>query len=301
MDYQKALQVIEDYYDIHNPSEDDDFAYTEALKLIIDKTHDPMHMCNLAWFYCEKKRFDIELKYLEMAAECGYGPAFEELGYMYYYGQHGERDYKKAFEYYTKGAEPDNYGNEGSMWCKYKLADMYRFGCYVEKNEDKYKKMIEEAYEEVKDPHYLSDPYPEICLRLAGIRVEEGKKDEAVKLLKSGRRFMEDRLKFGPFWGHIEVLGRIVRFLYELTPIDLDGVMFYDLFYLTEKPGVFYLNYRGKPHKLEVTGEGKDKAISFEGKWYRNFEEFCQKCEINGCKVTEIYEAFRWVEVEKHE
>ncbi len=29
---------------------------------------------------------------MEMAAEYGYLPAMEELGYMWYYGQHGEKD-----------------------------------------------------------------------------------------------------------------------------------------------------------------------------------------------------------------
>ena len=48
-------------------------------------------MCELGWFYCSKKKFDLEIKYLEMAAEYGYLPAMEELGYMWYYGQHGEK------------------------------------------------------------------------------------------------------------------------------------------------------------------------------------------------------------------
>ena len=89
---QHALKIVNGYYDLENPTEDDDFRYTEALGFLIDTTKEPKYMYNLGWFYCSKKRFDLELKYLEMAAECGYTPAMEELGYMWYYGQHGEKD-----------------------------------------------------------------------------------------------------------------------------------------------------------------------------------------------------------------
>ena len=66
---------------------------------------------------------------------------------------------------------------------------MYRFGCSVEKDEDKYREMIEDAYEQVKDPRFLNDPFPEISLRLAGIRADQGRKDEAIELLKKAKRF----------------------------------------------------------------------------------------------------------------
>ena len=130
-----ALRIVNSYYDIENPTEDEDFRYTEALGFLIDTTKESKYMYNLGWFYCSKKRFDLELKYLEMAAECGYTPAMEELGYMWYYGQHGEKDYAKAFHYFSLGAESDN--EIGSLWCKYKLADMYHNGYHVEKDEKK--------------------------------------------------------------------------------------------------------------------------------------------------------------------
>ena len=50
------------------------------------------------------------------------------------------------------------------------------------------------------------------------IRAEQGKKDEAIELLKKEKRFMAERLSVEAFWGHIEVMGRIVRSLYELEP-----------------------------------------------------------------------------------
>ena len=36
-----ALIAINKYYDIDNPSQDDDFVFTEALKFLIEETQDP--------------------------------------------------------------------------------------------------------------------------------------------------------------------------------------------------------------------------------------------------------------------
>ena len=325
MDTSKALQAIQNYYDIENPTEDDEFIYVESLKIMINETKHPKYMAELGWFYCERKRFDLEIKYLEMAAECGYGPACEELGYMWYFGQHGEKDYEKAFKYFSQGSELDNYGNHGSLWAKYKLADMYRFGLAVDKDEAKYRRIIEEAYKEVKDARYLNQPFPEISLRLAGIRATQGKIDEAVELLKPAKHFLAERLSRDPFWGHIQVMGRIVRFLYSLTPLDEEAADFYDLFYLTENPGTYSMKYWDKAGekkiRLEVVAdeviadpakEGENRGpvaetstmpktgidIKYDGKWFRTFEDFCSKAMLGNNKFTTVYDIFYDIETE---
>ena len=288
-----ALKELQDYYDTDNPTEDDEFRFTEALGYLIDQTKDPKYMYELGWFYCSKKRFDLEIRYLEMASEYGYIPAMEELGYMWYYGQHGQKDYDKAFYYFSKGAVLDE--SNGGLWCKYKLADMYRYGCAVEKDEDKYREMIEEAYEQVRDPKLLNDPFPEIAYRLAGIRAAQERKDEAIKLLKAAKDFMAERLSVEAFWGHIEVMGRIVCFLYELIKIDWDDVDLYDLFYLTEKPGRYDLTFQGRKYEIEaVEDDDGTRALKFGGKWYRSFADLCQKAELNGEKLTSVYDEI-WV------
>lgn len=162
MQISEAIGRLNDYYNYDNPKESDRILYVESLEYLIAETKDPKYMTELAWYYCDMKRFDLEIKYLEMAAEYGYLPAYEELGYMYYYGQHGVQDYKKAFECFTKGAEGKD--GEGSKWCRFKLADMYRFGCYVEKDEQKYREIIEQLFTEIKSPCRLSNPFPEIAL-----------------------------------------------------------------------------------------------------------------------------------------
>ena len=291
MKVDEALQIIRDYYEISNPTEDDEFMLTEALGFLIEETKEPKYMCELAWYYCSKKHFELEIKYLKMAAEYGYLPAMEELGYMWYYGQHGEKNYKKAFYYFSKGAESGN--DIDCLWCKYKLADMYHNGYYVEADEQKYREIIEDAYEKVKNPTHLNTPYPEILYRLAGIRVEDGKQKEAITLLKSAKRFMAERLSLEAFWGHIEVMGRIVRYLYKLTPFNKEKLDFYDLFYLEETAGTIRFKRDGKTYEIEITAD--DHAIGFEGNWYRNFSEFCEKAIIDDEKITKCYdELYGW-------
>ncbi len=297
MNQADALRTLDEYYDKSTPSEDDEFKYTESLTYLINVTGNPRYMCELAWHYGSQKRFDLEIKYLDLAAESGYLPAMEELGYMWYYGQHGEQDYEKAFYYFSKGAEADS--SNGSLWCRYKLADMYRYGCAVEKDEEKYREMIEAAYEDVKNPQYLNDPFPEICLRLAGIRNEDGRRDDAIKLLRDAKRFMAERLIAENYWGSIEVMGRIIRYLYQLTPFDIEKADFYDLFFLTENIGKYTIKHRAKTLEITVLEENGERAIAFDGRWYRSFEDLCQKAKYEKKRVTSIADEFYDVEVVK--
>ena len=74
-----ALKALQEYYDIKNPTPDDEFKFTEALGYLIEETKDPKYMTELGWYYASRKRFDLEIKYLEMAAE--YELRDEELNY----------------------------------------------------------------------------------------------------------------------------------------------------------------------------------------------------------------------------
>ena len=39
-----ALRVIQEYHDTNNPTNDDEFRYTEALGYLIEETKDPQYM-----------------------------------------------------------------------------------------------------------------------------------------------------------------------------------------------------------------------------------------------------------------
>lgn len=295
MEIAEALKISQQYYDLENPMEDDDFLLTEALGYLIEETKEPKYMIELAWHYCSKKRFDLEIKYLEMAAERGELIAYEELGYMWYYGQHGIQDYQKAYECFSKVAAEDK-GIDG-MWCTYKLADMYRFGCAVEKDEKKYREMIEEAYEKIKNPDYLNEPYPEIAYRMAGIWIEDGRQKEAIELLYRARNFLAERLSLEVFWGHLETMERIINRLYYLAPFNENKFGLYDIFHLTHSPCRIRFRYRRKVYELEISGE--DLAIKVEDKWYRNYREFCEKALLKGQRITKIYDEIHGMEVER--
>lgn len=73
---------------------------------------------------CQKAR-----ELYEIAAETGDEQAVENLGYCYYYGRDCEVDYQKAYECFAKGAFI------GRVTSLYKIADMYKNGYYVRKNE----------------------------------------------------------------------------------------------------------------------------------------------------------------------
>jgi tetratricopeptide (TPR) repeat protein len=290
MKLEEAMRAVQDYYELANPGEDDNFRLVEALEFLIAETKEPKYMCELGWHYCRQKRFDLEVKYMEMAAESGYGPALEELGYVWYYGQNGEVDYAKAYEYYSKGAEAD-----GSLWCKLKIADMYKNGYYVRKNKRRYRKLIEEAYEEVRMRYGIGEPYPQIAFRLAGIRAEDGKTEEAAWLLKMAKKSLAERLSVDFFWGHVEEMEEIVRTLYGLAPLDESKLDFYDLFVVTDTPGRVTFKRRRKTYEMDFSGD--DCAIHFQGKWYRNFRDLCEKAEVNGKKIVCICDEFEEFEV----
>ncbi len=254
MDITKAKQILDAYYELPNPKEEDDFAFTEALRFLIDETHDPKYMTELAWHYAGKQIFDMEYKYLELAASYNYMPAMEELGYMYYYGQHGVKDYAKALYYFKKGAESDT----GSLWCRYKIA-----------------------------------------LRLAEIRAAQQRPGEAVSLLERAKSFMAQRLSYEAFWGHLSVMERIINLLYSLTEFKIETADFYDLFYLAKTPGKYILSYRTEKVVIEVVEDNNEYAVAYDGKWYRNFADFCEKAEIDGNKFTAVYEEVYHVEGER--
>ena len=56
--------------------------FTEAMEFLISERQDPADMLYLGGYYYDMKRFDLALKYYEMAASYDYDPAYECLGYI---------------------------------------------------------------------------------------------------------------------------------------------------------------------------------------------------------------------------
>ena len=266
-----------------NYSEEDLFVYTEAMQFLIRETADPDFMFELGGVYYENKYYDLALKYYEMCAaydETHIG-ALGGLGYIWYYGRTGSRDYKKAFEYYSRAAKC------GSIIAEYKVADMYRNGYYVDKDLNKFKSIIENLYVRLNGTYNVCDPLPEICVRLAFVRETEGKTDEAVRLLRQGKQMLSSRIGYDPFFGNFSIMKGLIKDLYRLSEFDYDHFDLYDLYYLLEKPVKVSYEYKGRKYSIESAAEDDGSlSVCYNGKWYHTFTDALIKAKVDGHAVT---------------
>ena len=276
MTHSQAEKIRRAFYDKPNPDEDDLFLFTEAMEFLIAETHEAKYMTELGGEYYSERRFDLAEKYYRMAAELGDIYACSGMGYIYYYGRLGEPDYEKAFEYYSKAAE------KGDLQCAYKIADMYRNGYYVAKNEEKYKEIIEALYPKVKDAVNLGAPLPEIFSRLGKIRAEEGKKDEALDLFWIARDFLAQRIRYNPFFGNLTIMKFLIRDIYSLTDFDPWNFSLYDLYWLMREPKKVRFFYEGEEHRVESMVEDGQCVLCLDGEhWFRTVDDFFLKAELS--------------------
>ena len=261
-------------------SEGDFFLYTEALGFLIEKTRKPKYMLALGGVYYARKDFDLALKYYEMAADLGSESAIQGLGYIWYYGRTGTVDYEKAFRYFSS--------LKHNIVAQYKVADMYKNGYYVEKDYDKYKRIIERLYEDVKDMENPFAPVPEIFTRLASIRTKEGKTDEAIRLYCEAKDVLAQRIEDNPFFGNLTIMKYLIKNLYELKAPDLKNIDLFDLYELLTKPVKVTFMYDGEEFVVEAVEEDGEVIISFDGKWYRTTDDFFAKASIDGLRLVVI-------------
>lgn len=261
---------------------DEEFLYIESLEFLIKETNDPGYMMELGGLYYEKQNFDLALKYYDMAALKDYEEAFECLGYIWYYGRTGVKDYKKAYENFEKAMK------KGNIVATYKIADMYRNGYYVEKDLDKYKEIIEDLYPKVKKIDNVFAPIPEIYTRLAKIRIEENKNEEAKNLLEDPRRILEKRIHFNGFFGNLTIMKWLIIDLYKVKKFDNENFGLYDLYYVLNKPHIICFNYINKSYEVESIDEEGNIVIKFNDKWYRDIDEFFKKANIKGDRLINI-------------
>ena len=295
MTVHEAKEIINDYYLSESHTEEEEFVFEEAQHFLIDAMHDPNDMHNLAWHYAEERKFDLYLKYLEMAAEYQFYPSYESLGYLWYYGQTGTVDYEKAFYYFNLGAgSKDDYIR---ISCEYKIADMYRYGYFVEKDEEKYRTIIERLFEEVSHPEDLNTiismefyPEPALSYRVAEIRIAQGKMQEAKRLLQEARTQFAIYLQSNPsWWGNIEEMESVVMLMHENAFYADRKPDLYDIFWLAKSEGKLSFNYLGQRFTVHFVAEDGGIVIKFEDKWYRDANSFLEKAMIGGRPVTALY------------
>lgn len=271
-------------------SDEDFFLYTEAMGVAIQKTQSPLYMMELGGAYYSRREYDLALKYYEMAAALGYESAILGLGYIWYYGRTGTVDYEKAFGYFS--ALPDD------LNARYKVADMYKNGYFVAKDYEKYKQIIEQLYKEARRLSNPNSPLPEIAVRLAGIRAAQGREEEAILLYLRAKKLLALRLEENPFYGNLRIMKRLIRELYAIRKqypgkLDLSAIDLYDLFELFREPCRVTFLYIGEEHYAEATREDGRMVIEFDGRWYRGVDDFFEKAEIDGERLTSLAPALQ--------
>ncbi len=291
MTVQEARRMIQNFDESRVLSKSDEFRFIEAMNFLIEKERNPRDMMYLGGYYYEIKQFDLALKYYEMAAALDYDEAYECLGYIWYYGRTGEKDYPKAFSYFSKMME------KGHLVATYKVADMYKNGYGVAKDVEKYKAIIESLYEEVKTCTNVFDPIPEVYTRLAHIRKDQGRTEEAVKLFFYAKMVLAQRIQHNAFFGNLNIMKWLIDDVYQLYEFDEDDFDFYDLYYLLKTPHVIRFTLGSDTMELKSVMEDGACVICFNGKWFRDRDAFFQNADINGVKVTAIADRFYDFEV----
>lgn len=291
MTVEEARNIEEWFNRFSNPSEEDIFLYTEAMDFLIHEENKPEDMMQLGGWYYECRKFDLALKYYEMASAFDIDAADECLGYIWYYGRTGEKDYEKAFRHYAKSMD------RGNPVSTYKVADMYKNGYFVEKDYEKYKEIIEKLYPKVKDAHYLGEPLPEVFTRLACIRKEQGRMEDAADLYLQAKDFLAQRIRYNPFFGNLNIMKWLIDDLYEIIEFDPEDMKFYDLYHVLKRPAKITFFYCGKRQDLESVPEDGTCVIRFNDVWFRSRDDFFQKAALEDQKLTAVYEDLYGFEV----
>ncbi len=266
------------------PSEEDIFLYTEAMDYLIYELKNPQAMLELGGYYYEKKYFDLALKYYEMAAEYKLPYAYEGLGYIWYYGRTGRRDFEKAFHYYSLAKEA------GITEAAVKVADMYKNGYFVEQDYRKYREIIEALYPKVRKAQTLGEPVPEVFTRLAMIRKEEGKISQAVRLLLEAKDFQAQRLGNNAFFGDINIMKWLIDDLYEMIEFDTADFDLFDCMWLLRGPAVIHFCYEGMPLTIEAIDEGGELAIHWQNEVYPDRDTFYAKAMLGKQRLMSLYD-----------
>ena len=280
MNIKDAKEIYSQYSYKSVLTEDEEFMLIEAMRFLVEKTGDTRWMTELGGYYYELRQFDLALKYYELADEYGDEWAPEGLGYIWYYGRTGQRDYEKAFHYYSKAAK------NGQIKSRIKLADMYKNGYFVEKDYDKYCSMIEDAYDDVKDADYLNIPKPEVFTRLAKIRKEQGRTGEAVDLYIDAKAFLAQRIRFDPFFGDLNIMKWLIEDLYTMIPVDTALIDLFDLYFLLKEPAKIEFMYDGESYRVESVSEDDGLCIRFGDKWFQTIDDFFLKAVIDDRRVV---------------
>ena len=287
----EAKKILERLERKTSLSSEEEHGLIETLEFMIEKTGDPKYSEWLGGIYYDKRIFDLALKYYELAEAQGSIWAWNGLGYIWYYGRTGTIDYKKAYRYFSKvrDYEGDDIDEFTKIEASFKIADMYKNGFFVEKNEDKYIEIIEDLYKQIQASD-LFLPTAEVYTRLASIRAEQGRTEETIDLYSDARNDLIYRLKYNRFFGDINRINWLVNDLYELIEFDPTDFDLYDLFYILKEEHLVTFKYKKRRHEVESKlSKEKEMNIRFDNKWYRNITDMFIRQDLDGESIEHEY------------
>lgn len=334
MTEEQAFAIIRDFYTRGKPERDEP-AFEDACHALIYQMGRMDIAADLGAYYYEKKLYDLAAKYYTLAAEVGIPFAWLGMGYIWYYARLGIRDDQEACRCFIRTLEilSGTRIDESAFWqvntkiklfcpedldtyinAAYKLADAYREGRGVEKNEKHYAALIRQLYAMMRHS-FVAYHMPEVEIRLADITLKAAKAgvDEnsvvpsdsaedidafsedrsdpvkaALDLLDDARERMAERLSNNQFFGNFSVMKQIVLKTYELREFNLPAMDLYDLYFVLQRPCKVIFQFDDVQHTIIAARDGSGMAASLDGKWFRFADELLMKGRLDGFSLPEV-------------
>ena len=99
---------------------------------------------------------------------------------------------------------------------------------------------------------------------------------------------LAQRIEENPFFGNLTIMKYLIKNLYELKDLDLKHINLFDLYELLTKPVKVSFKYDGEEFVVESVEEDGEVVINFDGKWFRNVDDFFAKASIDGMRLVVI-------------
>lgn len=300
MNLKEAEDIIIETENKSVTTEEDEFRMVEALMFIFKETRECKPILYLGGYYYGKKDFDLALKYYDMAAGLGSNEANLYLGYVWYYGRTGQRDYEKAFKCFeavTKATVGDDkehgqVSKDDQVEASLKIADMYKNGYYVKEDYKEYKKIIDKLFKDMKlffEDHDVFQKYAEVGLRKAGILEQEGKKEKALEIYYVCRYDLAVRLTYNLFFGDVNQMSWVIDDIYRITEFDSIDFDLYDLFHLLKEEHQVQFLYENKTYIIESKKDKEGMSYRLEDKWYRTFNDLLLYGSVKNESLPYLY------------
>lgn len=298
----QSWKIVKKYTNKDNLSDEEDFLFSEAMDYIVNNSPKDIHIAayNFGSYYMEIERYDMALKYFMISANTGSAMACSEIGIIYYYGLSGQIDYKKAYQY-LRIAENMHWKN-GS----YLIADMYRYGLYLEQDYNKYDDIISDLFDWAEEDTNSFHSIPEIFFREAEIIVSSGS-SEAMVAGKNMLLYAEEVIKDRIFRKKRKRINRLdiqtLRDIQDILYVEiLQEAWIKDIFDLdlSGRHGInkgIVVEYKNKKYSIAIEQEEDGSySIGFLGKWYRNMADFIERAILDNHTMCALYEQLKVVE-----